>query len=179
MKLVVGQTMPNFTIDTVFERGISLKKMVGDMKTALIFLRYAGCTLCQLDMMILNDEYEKIRKTGGQAVVVLQSDPGKLAKNITKDTFPYDIICDPNQIMYKTLDIRIAKTVDELISGKTKEKIEKLKDTDLKHGEYEGEELQLPATFVIDKNLIVGYAHYGENAADIPSAQELSEILMN
>jgi peroxiredoxin len=177
LKLEVGQKMPDFIIDTIFEKGVSLKEKVGDKKTALVFLRYEGCTVSRYIMRILKMEYGKIRKTGGQIMVVLQSDPSKLAKEIKRDDFPYDIICDPKQLMYKHLEIEPAKSVDELIGGKTKDILEKLTDTDIKHGDYEGDELQLTAAFVIDKNLTVLYAHYAKEAADLPDVNELAELL--
>ena len=51
-KLTAGQTMPDFTYDTPFASGRTLTETVQKVegKTALVFLRYYGCTLCQLDI---------------------------------------------------------------------------------------------------------------------------------
>ena len=47
----------------------------------------------------------------------------------------------------------------------------------LSHGEYEGNELQLPAMFIIDENNKVIYSHYAEDGADIPRAKEVLNMV--
>ena len=48
VRLSEGDVMPDFTFDTPFAAGQSLSKAVQKTpKTALLFLRYYGCTLCQ------------------------------------------------------------------------------------------------------------------------------------
>ena len=51
------------------------------------------------------------------------------------------------------------------------------KNMGLSHGEYEGNELQLPAVFIIDENNKVIYSHYAEDGADIPRAREILDIV--
>lgn len=177
MKLEVGSKMPDFTVDTVFDRSMSLKGIVGEKKTALLFLRYAGCTLCRFDMMVLKDEYEKILKTGGKVLVVLQSNPDKLSKEIDRDSYPYDIICDPNQELYKQLEIKTASSEAQMIGPGSMEKLMKVQESGLTHGDYEGNEMQLPAAFVVDNDLTVIYEHYASNITDMPSVYELIDLL--
>lgn len=176
MKLEIGNKMPNFTVDVVFKRGVSLKELLGNQKTALLFLRYAGCTLCRFDMMMLKKEYEKITGVGGKVLVVLQSDPDKLSNEIDKDFYPYDIICDPNQTLYKELEIKPANSQEEMIGLGTMEKIKEVETSGLTHGDYEGNEMQLPAVFIVDKDLTVFYEHYATNVTDIPNVYELEEL---
>ena len=47
----------------------------------------------------------------------------------------------------------------------------------LKGDAYEGNELQLPALFMTDKDLKVCYAHYGKNIMDMPTVDELIEMI--
>ena len=45
-RLTVGEVMPNFTYDTPFATALTLSDTVQKTsKTALLFLRYYGCTL--------------------------------------------------------------------------------------------------------------------------------------
>ena len=46
-----------------------------------------------------------------------------------------------------------------------------------KHGACEGNELQLPAAFVVDKERCISYAHYGKSAGDTPDVRSLAELL--
>lgn len=177
MKLEVGSKMPDFIVDTPYEKGMNLKNLLSDKKTAILFLRYAGCTLCRFDMMILKDEYDKINESGGKVLVVLQSDPDKLSKEIEKGFYPFDIVCDPDQELYKHLEIKPANSQEEMIGPDSMEKLGRVQASGLTHGEYEGDEMQLPAAFVVDIELNVTYAHYAANITDMPDVDELSQLL--
>jgi hypothetical protein len=64
-----------------------------------------------------------------------------------------------------------------MAGGKTLKKLWLAKKYTFAHGEYEGEELQLPACFVLDRSFTVRYARYAKNLADIPDPGELIKIL--
>lgn len=177
MKLEIGSKMPDFIVDTPYERGINFKSLLTDNKTAILFLRYAGCTLCRFDMMTLKDEYDKIKESGGKVLVVLQSDPDKLSKEIEKGFYPFDVVCDPIQELYKQLEIKSANSQEEMIGPDSMEKLGRMQASGLTHGDYEGNEMQLPAAFVVDKELNVTYSRYAANITDIPDVDELSRLL--
>lgn len=178
-RLTVNDQMPDFPFATPFQAdrtiGETARRVEG--KTAVVFLRYFGCTLCQYDMQEFAAQYESITATGGQILVVLQSDPKKLAKELTPDTFPFEIICDPEQRLYWDLEIAPAASMAKMTDAKTVKKITKATLSGLQHGDYEGEELQLPATFVVTPERTVVHAHYGTSAGDVPTPKELAELL--
>ncbi len=178
-KLHQGDTMPNFTFDTPFETGRTLdgtvKRCQG--KTALLFLRYYGCTLCQYDIHQFAQGHAAIAATGGQMLVVLQSKPSVIAGQVHPGDLPFDIVCDPDQALYRQFDIAPAKNKLGLADPGTVAKIAKAKAAGFQHGESEGEELQLPAVFVLDGDRRVVYAHYGASAGDVPTPEELAGLL--
>jgi peroxiredoxin len=176
-KLAVNQKMENFSFDTPYEKGVDLAKEAEGKKTVLLFLRYFGCTLCRLDMHLLREKYAEITGAGGQVLVVLQSDPALVARETEPDPFPFKVICDPGQDLYRRFDIKPAKSKLTLAGGKSMAKIAQLKKYPFTHGEYEGDELQLPACFVLDPSFTVRYARYAKNAADIPNPDELLKII--
>lgn len=175
-RIKIGETMTNFAFQTPFKKHLVLKEAVGEQKTAILFLRYYGCTLCQYDMKLLKDHYGEITQEGGRFLVVLQSAPDKVAKDIDENHFPYVIICDPDKILYEALEIIPALSKEELAGGSALAKIAKAKEY-FSHGDYEGDELQLPAVVVVNRDLQVLYVHYGTDAADVPSPKELAELL--
>ncbi len=177
MKLVIGNKMPDFNVDTPYKRGINLSSLLSSKKTAILFLRYEGCTLCRFDMMILKDEYDKIRESSGKVLVVLQSDPDKLNRELKRDYYPFEIVCDPSQKLYKQLEINAASSQDEMIGPDSMIKLQKVQESGLTHGDYEGSEMQLPAAFVVDKDLVVTYEHYAANITDMPDVDELAILL--
>lgn len=180
-KLTSGQFMPDFSFETPFETGRSLGEIVKKApKTALVFLRYYGCTLCQYDIQQFAAHYEEISAHGGQLLVALQSDPKKLAGQLSSEALPFDIICDPEQKLYEQFEIVPASAPEQLIDKsdeKALEKFSKVKASGLQHGDYEGNELQLPAVFVVTPDLKLTYAHYGKTATDVPTPQELAALL--
>lgn len=177
-RLEVGQTMPDFTFDTPFAKGQTISAVAAEGgKTAIVFLRYFGCTVCQYDMHLLAENYSAITANGGRVLVVLQSTPENIAAGITPETFPFTIICDPDQALYKQFSIQPASAMLKLADMATMEKIGKAKVAGYKHGDYEGNELQLPATFVVDNDLTITQAYYGKAAGDTPDSDTLAAWL--
>lgn len=179
MKLKIDDKIEDFTFDTPFEKDVSLASFSKrtNEKTALVFLRYYGCTICQYDMHLIAKGYESIQKSGGQLAIVLQSSRELIAKEITKDTFPFDIICDPKQALYQKFEILPAVSMAKMADAKTVAKVAKATLAGYKHGEYEGEELQLPAIIIVDSSLVVQYAHYAKTASDMPSVEAIAKLM--
>lgn len=177
-RLTEGMQLPDFIYQTPYEKDLKISETVKKCdKTALVFLRYYGCSFCQLDMHDYLVNYDAITAGGNQFLVVLQSDPVKLAATLGDSKLPYPVICDPDQVLYRMLDIPVAASREDFIGPKAPAKIERVKAGGYPHGEYEGEEMQLPATFAVDRDMKVLYARYTTDAADSATADELKEIL--
>lgn len=177
-RLETGMLLPDFTYDTPFAKGLALAETVkAAPKTALVFLRYYGCTLCQYDIHRMAEGYDRISANGGQVLVVLQSDPDGLARQITPDALPFAIVCDPEQALYKRFEIAPAESMAKMADAKTMLKIAKAKAGGFQHGEYEGNELQLPAVFVAGPDRRLTHVHYGTSAGDVPDVEELARLL--
>lgn len=178
-KLAAGQVMPDFTYCTPFTQNRSFSETVQSCpgKTALVFLRYYGCPICQLDLHTFADAHREITANGGQLLVVLQSDPTGLAEQITPETFPYDIICDPEMKLYEMLSIAPAASMMKMMSFSALKKVVKSTKAGYKHGAYEGNEQQLPAAFVMTADRELTYVRYGKDAGDVPTPEELAQLL--
>ena len=180
-RLHVGEKMPDFTFETPYEKGLTIgetaKKVAG--KTAVVFMRYYGCTMCQYDIHLFKTQHEKIAATGGQMLVVLQSDPVKLAAQVKPGDLPFDIICDPDQKLYQQFDIRPAASPEAASDEPTiaQRAPRAAYEGKFLHGEYEGNELQLPATFVVEPDLTITFAEYHKGNGGVPSPDELAELL--
>lgn len=176
-RMKVGDQMPDFSFCTPFRSDRKLSQAVKAKKTAIVFLRYYGCTLCQYDIHKYAAGYDNIKKAGGEIMVVLQSDPKKLAADlVTEAALPFELICDPKQKLYRLLSIEAAKSKRKLAGPGTVIKMVKAAASGHKHGRYEGDELQLPAVFVIDRDLKVTYVHYGKTADDVPDIEKLAKL---
>jgi len=177
VKLQTGRTMDNFAFDTAYAQGLRLKDAVAGKPAAIVFLRYYGCPLCQYDIHLFAEGYSRIHEAGGQLFIVLQSSPERIRQKVAPGQLPFPILCDPDQLLYKAFDIHPAPSKEAMLGGKLEEKAKGIQAMGLIHGDYEGEELQLPAAFVVKEDLELIYVRYGENIADIPTVEELLPYL--
>nr|WP_325229896.1 redoxin domain-containing protein [uncultured Oscillibacter sp.] len=174
-----GDILHAFLYDTPFDRGLDLAKTARQVpgNTALVFLRYYGCRLCQYDMRQFAENYPLIAETGGQLLVVLQSDPVALRQQTDPGELPYELVCDPEQRLYRGLGIAPAPSKEALGDERTDKKLRIIEQSGLQHGLYEGNELQLPAVFVMTPHLSLTHVHYGVSAGDVPTPEELAALL--
>lgn len=178
-RLKIGDTLPDFSYCTPYEDGCRIHQLAGEQgkgKTAIIFLRYYGCTICQYDIHLFTQHYKEITSGGGNFCVVLQSQPENIRSQVGENRLPFPIVCDPERKLYQEFEILPAKSKEELAGGNAMAKIMEAKKY-FTHKEYEGDELQLPAVFVVDRDLKLVYVKYGENAGDVPKPEELKALL--
>lgn len=178
IKLTKGDKIESFIYNTAFEANKSFAEKVNHKKTFVIFSRYYGCPLCQMDLHHIKQRYAEFEAKGTQVVVLLQSDPKLLKEKLgDKDAFPFEIICDPKREIYKMYNMNTADDMFDLGGGNTIPKVMQSMQEGYVHGEYEGEEAQLPAIALINEDMVIQYAHYAKDLADIPSIDEMLTMI--
>ena len=181
MKLTKGLQMPDFTyLSPSAEGEKTFADYAGGKKTFVVFLRYYGCTVCRLDLHIYAQRMKEFADRDCQLMVVLQSDPALVKNEAPLGTFPFEIACDPSQAVYRQFEIEPAKNMAALIGGglfKAVKKMNAAKKFGFTHGEYEGNEQQLPAMVLVDENGTIAFSHYAKNMTDMPSADEMLAML--
>ena len=61
-QIEAGQKLKDYVFDTAFESDVKLSDKVKNAdKTILLFLRYYGCRICQLDMREYAEAYDRIK----------------------------------------------------------------------------------------------------------------------
>ncbi|MBR5521666.1 MAG: AhpC/TSA family protein [Oscillospiraceae bacterium] len=177
MKLVKGAKMPDFTYLSPYAEGEKkFSEYAQGKKTYVVFLRYFGCTVCRLDLHIYAQRMKEFEEKGAQLMVVLQSDPNLVKEEAPLGTFPYEIACDPSQAVYKQFEIEPAKSMLKLIGGGLMSAVKKMnaaKKFGFEHGEYEGNEQQLPAMVLVDEKGEIEFSHYAKNLVDMPGVDEM------
>lgn len=168
--------MPDFACPTPFCPELRLYDALNRVegRTALIFLRYYGCPICQLDIREYAESYGAITAAGGQILIVLQSDPEALAGQLTPHDLPFDILCDPERALYRQFAIEPAPSMLKMMSLGAVKKAVRATRRGFRHGAYEGVEEQLPAAFLLDREGTVLWAHYGKDVGDVPTAEEIA-----
>ena len=181
MKLIKGAKMPDFSYLSPYAEGEqSFAEYAQGKKTFVVFLRYFGCTVCRLDLHIFAQRMKEFQAKDCQLMVVLQSDPDLVKDEAPAGTFPYEIACNPSQSVYKQFEIEPAKSMAALIGGGLFSAVKKMsvaKKFGFSHGEYEGNEQQLPAMVLVDENGTIAFSHYAKNMTDMPSVDAMLAML--
>ena len=175
-KLMVGDKLPDLTVDTVQQAKVKLSEIVGKKKTILMVLRYIGCTVCRYDVHLLTQRYGEFQAKGANVAVVMQSTAASARRDLAGAALPFSLICDPDQVIYKTFDIVPAASMDELLGDslpKLREKGNAAGAAGFVHGEYEGIEEQLPAFLLVNGEMVVEEAHYAKTIMDMPTIDEM------
>ena len=110
----------------------------------------------------------------------MQSDTDHVRRELAQQETPFEIICDNTFEIYNTLEIAPAVSREELVGDaidKLKEKGGKAREAGFAHGDYEGNELQLPALFILDDQGTVLYSHYAEHLMDMPDVDGVLALL--
>ena len=140
-RLVVGDKFPNFTVNTAFENGLTIEKIADGKPTMFWVLRYIGCTVCRYDVHVLTQRYNEFVEKGVNVVVVMQSKPEIVQRDLAGGTLPFHLICDEAQEIYKTLEINPAADMPSLLGDgleKLQAKRAKVVEAGFVHGDYEG-----------------------------------------
>jgi len=149
----VGDKAPPFKSDSYNAGMIDLGELIGKQKIVLIFSRYFGCPICQLDLNILMEAVPEINNKGAKLLYITQSGEKVAQEFITKYSIGFPVIPSLKDELYAEygLGLMTAGAVTE-VKSKFKEAIKQ----GLQHGDYEGWEKQGPGQFVIDEqgNLI-------------------------
>lgn len=181
MKLNKGDKIPGFEYLSPYREGRqSFSDFAVGKKTFLVFLRYFGCTVCRLDLHIYRQRFNEFADKGVNLGVVLQSDPALVANEAPEGTFPFEVMCDPSQGLYEQFEIKPAKSMLALVGGglpKALKKMKAAKKFGFEHGEYEGNEQQLPAMFLIDSDGTVLFSHYAKSLADLPDVDAMLAMI--
>ncbi|MBN1800824.1 MAG: AhpC/TSA family protein [Candidatus Lokiarchaeota archaeon] len=157
-EIKVGDKAPGFKLESFNAGIIDLHQLVKEKKIVLIFSRYFGCPLCQLDLKILLDHSEALEKKGVRIIYITQSEE-KIAKEFIEQkgiTFP--VIPSSKDELYKNFGLGLM-TPEAM--KQVKSKFKTATDAGFVHGEYEGWEKQGPGQFVIDTDGTIIHAKKG------------------
>ena len=172
-KLKVGDKAPDFLFKTPWEGERNFYEAMGAKPAVLVFLRYLGCPICQIDMANLKREINLIEQKGAVLFVIIQSSPETVASATKKEDWPFTIICDPKGDLFKLYHVEPGSILRYMHPAGL---IMAIKATlqGYKHGKFEGKETQLPAVFIVAPDKTIKFTHYGEHLSDVPSTATMA-----
>ena len=153
-KISVGEKAPLFKADSYNAGPIDLAELIGKQKIVLIFSRYFGCPICQVDLKELIENLPEIEGKGAKVVYITQSSKEKADEFINKYEISFPVIPSPQEskkvfTLYKLYDLGMMSVgAVKNVPGKLKQ----AKNAGIEHGDYEGWEKQCPGQFVIGED---------------------------
>lgn len=183
-RVCVGDRFPDLAFETYSGKTYTAAQAARQKKHTIFWvMRFIGCRFCQYDIDMLAQQYARFDAKDAQVFVVLQSSRASITGLKGDFQVPFDVVCDTDHTFYKALDIRATATKEDrmpstpegLAQLKAKQEAVAARNYQRKAGE--GEAQQLPALFIVDAEGRVEYAHYAVHSIDIPSMDELLDLL--
>lgn len=179
-RLRVGDQVPTFWARDVHGTIIDSNEFTASY-TMLVFLRYAGCPLCNLAIYRLSREYALLQKNGCNVVTFVQSSEENIEKNIfgrhdLKPPFP--VVADQDQDLYRLFGVtpKPVKAVTHVV-GNASHWLDASQKKGFPQSDVDGNLFIVPALFLIDKNLTVRVADYSANFYDDETFTPLYQYL--
>ena len=72
-KLTIGNKALDFKFKTPWDGEVNFYDAVGNNPAVLIFMRYYGCPVCQMEMAKIKQEINSAGKKGARVFVILHS----------------------------------------------------------------------------------------------------------
>ena len=175
-RLQIGDQAPDFEFQIPWSPGQSFYGATGKNPAVLVFLRYLGCPVCQMEMALLKREIALFTQKGAQVYVFLQSTPESVARSSNQEDWPFTIVCDPYGLIFQKYNVAPGGVLKYLHPAGAIAAIKSILKG-FRHGKFEGKETQLPAAFIVDAMKIVAFSYYGSHVGDVPAPETLSALL--
>lgn len=157
-KINIGDKAPLFKLDSYNAGLIDLAELLGSQKIVLIFSRYFGCPLCQLDLKELMERRSEIEEKGVKILYITQSGEKVASEFIEKESIKFPVIPSSKDELYSEYGLGV---MDSEAIKQVKVRFKESIKAGIKHGEYEGWEKQGPGQFIINQEGKIIHAKKG------------------
>ena len=170
--LNVNDKAPDFSAKDQDGRIISLKEQLKKGPVVLVFYRGQWCPYCNRQLKKLEDSLSLITGKGASLVAVTPEIAENISKTIEKTNASYPILFDDSLRIMKKYDVAFAvdqQTIDRYKSYGI--------DFVQVNGESNGNNLPVPAIYVINKEGKIVFRHFDKDYTKRASVSEILEHL--
>jgi peroxiredoxin len=172
-KLKIGDKAHDFYFQTPWSPRQNFYEAVRNKPAVLVFLRYQGCPVCQMEMAHLKREIGLFTQKETKIFVFLQSSSATVASAANEGDWPFIIVCDPQGTIFRKYAVESGGILKYLHPAGISAAIKAIRQG-FRHGKFEGKETQLPAAFVVNSMKVITYAYYGRHISDLPPPATLA-----
>ena len=168
VKIKEGDKAPLFKSDSYNKGVIDLAQEFAKSKIVLIFSRYFGCPICQMDLQDLLKRKEEIEAKNAKILYITQSSESFAKNFIEKENITFTVIqgkkIEGTKNEYHIYSEYGLGKMTTGVVAKVPTKVLASKKRGITHGDYEKDtvfEYQCPGQFVINKDGTVLHAKKG------------------
>lgn len=164
-RLLPGASIPQGTVWKPDGEAFSLPSLARGRKVALYFLRDYACVLTQHLVQQLSQEYEKYRSKGWELLVIVDGTPSVTGENLGETHPPFPLLCGGGDL-YAAFGVGCAASMETLGNDDTALRIQAARAAGFLHGVDSGNQLRLPALFLLSQEGRISFCHYATYAGD-------------
>lgn len=169
--LNVGDIAPDFTAKNQNNKDIKLKELLKSGPVVILFYRGEWCQYCNRQLKALEDSLALISAKGANIIAISPEKLENINKTIEKTKVTYNVVTDENsQIMTA---YKVAFELDE----KTTEKYKGYGINLMERNGSNGNNLPVPAVYIISKEGKITYRYFDENYRKRASVLEILKNL--
>jgi thioredoxin-dependent peroxiredoxin len=168
MQIQTGKTAPSFVVQDIFGNELALENYRGK-KLWLQFFRNSACAICNLRVHQLSQLYPTWQKQGVEVIAVFESPLENIRRYVGRQHLPFPIVADPDGELYRLYDVEVSseKVAKTMAMSETPQIIAEAQDAGFALTKEEGSNFnRIPAEFLINPDLTVYHAHYGQYIYD-------------
>jgi peroxiredoxin len=152
----VGDAAPQFTLPNAAGKDVGLDRLLEDGPVVVVFYRGAWCPYCNLTLAAWQDELETIQSLGGQLVAISPQLPDYTLTSQEKNDLAFPVLSDVGNHVADAFGIttQVTPEIIKLWEGRI--------DLEAHNGDASAK-LPLPATYLIDRDGTIRFAHAHED----------------
>ncbi|GGD85544.1 peroxiredoxin-like family protein [Paenibacillus nasutitermitis] len=169
--LQVGDIAPDFTLMDALGREINLTEEIAKGPVILIFYRGGWCPFCNLQLRAFQEVLPQFQELGASLIAVSPQSPDNTLSQQEKEELSFLVTSDTDGCVASQYHVLYE------VSGSLKGMYEKL---EINLAEYNATDrwfLPVSATYVIDSNAMIRYAHVDPNFMRMLEPEKILQVL--
>ena len=166
--LLVSQDVPDVFVKKPTGKLVSLKEIVTQKPSVVVFYRGGWCPFCNRHLAGLNTIYPELKKLGYQLIAISSDRPEKLEASTKKLSLDYQLLSDNDMAAAKAFGIAFKLPDDLVAMYKAKYKIDVEADSGRDH-----HLLPVPSVFLVSKEGKIDFAYVNPDYKTRLSSQVL------
>lgn len=169
--LNVGDTAPDFTAINQNNKAINLKEQLKNGPVVLLFYRGEWCPFCNRQLQALQDSMSLITAKGANIIAASPEKAENITKTIQKTKATFNVVSDEGSKILNTY--KVAFELDKI----TVEKYKGYGVNLVERNGSNGNNLPVPAVYIINKEGKITYRYFDENYRKRASVMEILKNL--